>query len=135
MPRMSRLRLDGTLWRRGWRGSHHPDRPRSEAEIAKRLAAVGDPHRSSWPWWTTVQSRRTIRVVFRHSIRSSSRAVGQIGGLRGLDGKAPVVARQPGLHELIGGLDGRDDLRNDCKAFHSLKLPLAVERHPPPSQR
>lgn len=45
MPRMSRLRLDGTLWYRGWRGCHHPDRPRGDGVIAKWLAAVGDPHR------------------------------------------------------------------------------------------
>lgn len=45
MPRMGRLRLDGTLWHRGWRGGLHPDRPCDDGVIAKRLATMGDPHR------------------------------------------------------------------------------------------
>ena len=45
-PGMRRCWVGGTPWCGGWRAGHHPDRPRSDGVIAKRRAAVGDPHRS-----------------------------------------------------------------------------------------
>ena len=35
------------------------------------------------------------------------------------------------LRLCVLGLNGRDDLRNPCKAFHAFELPLAVEQHRP----
>ena len=34
-----------------------------------------------------------------------------------------------GLRFRVLGLDGREDLSNPCKPFHSLELLLAVEQH------
>jgi hypothetical protein len=41
------------------------------------------------------------------------------------------LLRLSGLRLRVLGLDGRDDLRNPCKAFHAFELLFAVQQHRP----